>query len=326
MIPESKRRRLDAISTPAGVIAAITMDQRRSLRRMIARAANVAEEAIPDLQLAAFKAAVTEALSPHASAILLDPEYGLDAVACRAADCGLLLTYEADGFENPRPNRMLALLPRLSVARLKLLGADAVKILLSWAPDGDEAANEEKRVLIERIGSECAAQEIPFLLEPVVYSPAGTDSGNAEFIRKKPRMVARTLEEFSKPVYKVDVLKIEFPVLASSIGTYFERAEALNWFRTADQASTVPYVYLSAGVPVTDFVGSLELAAESGARFSGVLCGRAAWQDGVPAFARGGTAAFSEWLSGDGVRNTQRIVDCLRSAIPWHDRDAGGAV
>src|SRR3954467_9706709 len=104
-----KLRRLRAISTPRGIIAAVAMDQRRSLRRMLAASAGAAEDSISDAQLAGFKSAITAALTPHASAVLLDPEYGLDAVREKAPACGLLLTYEADGFDNPRPHRMLAL-------------------------------------------------------------------------------------------------------------------------------------------------------------------------------------------------------------------------
>jgi tagatose 1,6-diphosphate aldolase len=139
-----KLGRLRAISTPRGVIAAVAMDQRRSLRRMLAAAAGVSDDSIPDAQLASFKSAVTAALTPQASAVLLDPEYGLDAVREKAPGCGLLLTYEADGYENPRPHRMLALMPHVSVRRLRELGADAIKILLSYNPDGDERANDEK--------------------------------------------------------------------------------------------------------------------------------------------------------------------------------------
>jgi tagatose 1,6-diphosphate aldolase len=320
MISDAKRRRLDAISTPAGVIAAVAMDQRRSLRRMIAKAADVAEIAITDRQLGEFKGAVTAVLSPLASAVLLDPEYGLDAAAQRGPDCGLLLTYEADGYDNPRPHRMLALMPGISVARLKELGADAVKILLSWAPDDEAAPNGEKLAHIEKIGNECETQDLPFLLEPVVYDPQLPDIASPAFLRKKPDLVVRTLEEFSRPIYKVDVLKVEFPVLASSAGTVFTNDEACEWYRRADRAAGLPYIYLSAGVTIDEFVASLQLAVEAGARFSGVLCGRAAWQDGIGIFAQQGRQAFSEWLRGQGVRNVQRIVECLQSAAPWQER------
>jgi tagatose 1,6-diphosphate aldolase len=300
-----KLRRLRAISDARGVIAAVAMDQRRSLRRMLAVAAGVAEESIADAQLVDFKSAVTAALTPQASAVLLDPEYGLDAAGLRTPGCGLLLTYELDGYDNPRPHRMLALLPGVSVRRLRDLGADAIKILLSYNPDSDERANDDKRAWIERIGNECQALDMPFLLEPVTY--------DAKPLRK-PELVVRTMEEFSKPVYKVDVLKVEFPVVAGA--PEWTRAEALEWYRAAGRAARIPYIYLSAGVGIAEFLGSLELAAESGARWSGVLCGRAAWQDGAAAYARGGRAALDAWLATEGAANWRRINALLAAATP----------
>jgi tagatose 1,6-diphosphate aldolase len=285
------------------------MDQRRSLRRMLAAAAGASDDSIPDAQLASFKSAVTAALTPQASAVLLDPEYGLDAVREKAPGCGLLLTYEADGYENPRPHRMLALMPHASVRRLRELGADAVKILLSYNPDADERANDEKRAWVERIGNECAALDMPFLLEPVTYDVTP---------RSKPGLVVRTMEEFSNPVYRVDVLKVEFPVAAGA--PEWSHAEAREWYRAADQAAGVPYIYLSAGVGISEFILSMELAAESGARFSGVLCGRATWQEGVPHFVRGGRPAMDAWLAAAGAANLRRINSCLNAAVSWETR------
>ncbi len=103
------------------------MDQRKSLRRMISEAAGADLGEIPDERLAEFKSAVTQVLSEESSAILLDPEYGLEASKKRSSHCGLLLAYEMDGYENPRPNRMLALMPNQSVRRLRDLGAEGIK-------------------------------------------------------------------------------------------------------------------------------------------------------------------------------------------------------
>jgi tagatose 1,6-diphosphate aldolase len=311
---------LDAIATPQGIIAAIAIDQRKSLRRMIAAAAAVPETQIPDLRLAEFKESVCQFLSPHASAILIDPEFGSAALDRRAPDAGLLLTYEADGFDNPRPHRMLALLPGFSAYRLRDLGAEGVKILLSWSPDEDPAANHRKRLLIERIGEECAGAEIPFLLEPVVYDPAGGDLRGPEFARRKPALVRDTIKEFSRPVYKVDVLKVEFPVILPHVGSVYTRDQALDAFRAIDEVAGCPYIYLSAGVSLDEFTASLALAAEASAGYSGVLCGRAAWQDAVAVYARDGRAALDAWLAGQGVRNIERILDHLKEASPWWER------
>lgn len=307
-----KRVRLQKLSSHSGIIGALAIDQRKSLRHLIAEAAKLPLDQVSDAQLTAFKEAIAEVLSPHATAILFDTEYGMSAAAKREPSCGLLLAYEKDGYENPRPNRMLALMPELSVERLAELGADGVKILLHFSPEDPTSANEEKFATIERIGSECAALELPFFLEPVLYDPSHplVQSGISEmerreqvfdFARRKPQLVVDMMGEFSRDRYRVNILKVEFPVVAAFVegsSTFSGRAaysmeEALTWYRRADLAAGRPYIYLSAGVSHAEFLESLRLAAAAGTRFSGVLCGRATWQGGIGAFASGGQAGRS---------------------------------
>jgi tagatose 1,6-diphosphate aldolase len=303
MSGNSKAARLRRLTTAEGIVAALAMDQRRSLRGMIASAAGLPADRITDFQLDEFKSAVTRHLSRYASAVLLDPEYGLAATRLRKRSCGLLLTYESDGYENPRPHKMLELMPHYSVRRLADLGADGIKILLSWSPYEDPAANDRKCALIERIGHECAALDMPFFLEPVGYDPGG------DYARRKPEIVISLMDEFSKPIYKVDVLKVEFPVSAGA------DEETLAAFRAADAACRCPYIYLSAGITHAQFTRYLALAARAGARYSGVLCGRATWQDGIPAYARAGLPALEEWLTTDGAANIRSVNECLRHAV-----------
>jgi len=148
---------LKNLSTPQGVIAAAAMDQRGSLKKSIAVAKGVAESAVTDEMMAEFKVAVTKILTPHASAILLDPEYGIPATKARAKNAGLLLAYEYSGYDNTQPGRLPDLLPHLSVKRIKDLGADAVKILIYYTPFEKADTNDIKHAFIERVGAECLA-------------------------------------------------------------------------------------------------------------------------------------------------------------------------
>lgn len=321
-ISEAKRARMNALSNSDGVIAALAMDQRGSLRQMLAA---VPGPEVTDADIAGFKSAVVAGLSPLATAVLLDAEYGLDAAKRRAPGCGLLIAYEADGYNNPRPHRMLALMPRYSVRRLAELGADGIKILLSYTPFDTPESNDEKKALVERIGHECEAAGLPFFLEPVGYDPSGADVKSVEFSKIRPEIVIRSMEEFSKDIYKVDVLKVEFPVNVAHVegcaafkGKHAQsRAEALEFFRQADAVARRPYIYLSAGARNEDFIESLHLAAEAGAKYSGVLCGRANWQDGVPVFRQQGRSTLESWLAGEGARNVQAVNECLASAVGW---------
>ncbi|MBV9021185.1 MAG: tagatose 1,6-diphosphate aldolase, partial [Ktedonobacteraceae bacterium] len=100
--------------------------------------------------------------------------------------------------------------------------------------------------------------------------------------------------------------------------------EAKQCFRAAAEASRLPFIYLSAGVSNEVFLESLELATEAGISFSGVLCGRATWQEGIPVYAKGGPSALHGWLEDEGVRNIQALNERLRQgAKPWWDYYGG---
>src|SRR4051812_17954131 len=204
-----KQQHMKALSNSAGVIAAAAMDQRGSLKKSIAAAKGVTQDQVTDQMMEEFKVAVSRILTPHASAILLDPEWGLPAAKARAKNAGLLLAYEETGYDNTQPGRLPDLLPHLSVKRIKDLGADAVKILLYYTPFDAAPINDIKHAFIERIGAECGTYDIPFFLEFIGYDEKGENEKTIEYAKKKPAVVKGSMLEFSKPQYKVDVLKVE---------------------------------------------------------------------------------------------------------------------
>jgi tagatose 1,6-diphosphate aldolase len=317
---------MQALSNSAGVIAAAAMDQRGSLRKAVATAKGVPQDQITDEMMHEFKIAVSRVLTPHASAILLDPEWGLPAAKARAKNAGLLLAYEESGYDNAKPGRLPDLLPHVSVKRLKdEMGADAVKVLIYYTPFEETSINDVKHAFIERIGAECETYEIPFFLEFVGYDPKGGDEKGVEYAKKKPEIVTRSMEEFSKPQYRVDVLKVEIPVNADYVAgssvfkgqAAYSRAEALDHFRKAASVAKKPFIYLSAGVSNAQFIESLNMADESGTDYSGVLCGRATWKDGIPVYAKQGVKALEDWLGNEGVRNIETVNSAIKSAKPW---------
>ena len=325
---EGKLRRMKALSNERGVIAAAAMDQRGSLQKALATSRGVDVKEISPAVMSEFKVAVSKALTPHASAILLDPEFGLEAGRARAPKTGLILAYELSGYDNTRPGRLPDLLPHVSVKRLVDWGADAVKILIYYTPFEDEAINDVKHAFVERIGAECETYEIPFFLEFVGYDPKGGDERGFEYARHKPEVVKESMKEFSKPQYRVDVLKVEVPVNAEYVegsSVYkgqkaCSREEAMKHFREAAAIATRPFIYLSAGVGNQQFTESLQMATEAGTDFSGVLCGRATWKDGVPVYAKQGLKALEAWLEKEGVRNINAVNQSLRTAKPWYEK------
>jgi tagatose 1,6-diphosphate aldolase len=320
----AKIRHLQALSDQRGVIAAAAIDQRGSLQKAIGASRGL--EATDDM-LREFKTAVSKILTPYASAILLDPQWGLEAAGARAENAGLLLAYEESGYDNTRPGRRPDLLPHLSARRIKDLGANAVKVLIYYSPFEDPDINDEKHAFIERIGAECEACDIPFFLEFVGYDPQGGNEKGLEYAKIKPESVRRSTEEFSKEKYHVDVLKVEVPInmayaqgSSACGGEYaYTKKQALEELRQAAEAARKPFIYLSAGVSNQLFTETLRWVAESGVHFSGVLCGRATWLEGIPVYAKGGVQALEAWLRTAGVANIQAVNECLREAQPWYE-------
>jgi tagatose 1,6-diphosphate aldolase len=325
-LSEGKLRRMKALANNRGVIAAAAMDQRGSLQKSLASARGVDSKSITPEMMSEFKVIVSKVLTPHASAILLDPEFGLDAAAARSKNAGLLLAYELSGYDNTQPGRLPDLLPHVSVKRIVDWGADAVKILIYYTHHEDASINDIKHAFIERIGAECETYEIPFFLEFVGYDAKGGDEKGFEYAKAKPEIVKASMKEFSLPQYKVDVLKVEVPINAEYVEgssvfkgqRAYTRAEALTHFREAAAIASKPFIYLSAGVSNSVFTESLTMAGEAGTDYSGVLCGRATWKEGIPVYAKQGAKGLEEWLQREGVRNINAVNDAIQSAKPWY--------
>ena len=239
-LSEGKVRHMKALSNKQGVIAAAAMDQRGSLKKVH----RVAPRAFPpdqvtDEMMSEFKVAVSKVLTPHASAILLDPEYGLPAAKARSSNAGLLLAYEESGYDNTKPGRLPDLLPHVSAKRIADWGAerrqDSDLLLAFRRRSGQRHQARVHRAHRRGVRGRCRSR---FSCEFVGYDPKGGDEKGLEFAKLKPQVVIGSMEEFSKPQYKIDVLKVEVPINANYVegsSVYkgqkaYSRSEALEHF------------------------------------------------------------------------------------------------
>lgn len=257
-----KMAKIKQLSNPDDVIAALAIDQRGSLRKMLS-----ATDSTDDIDavVEAFKKLVSQELTHFSSSILLDPEYGLPAAKVRAETSGLLLAYEKTGYDASEPGRLPDLLEDWSVERLKNEGADAIKFLLYYDADEDEKINHIKHVFIEWVGAECKSLDMPFFLEIVTYDANISDVKGAEFAKVKPHKVIQAMKEFSKPSYYVDVLKVEVPVNMNYVEGFssekqevvYSKDEAMNYFKAQSESTHIPFIFLSAGVSMDLFKETL---------------------------------------------------------------------
>lgn len=309
-----KTKAMKNLMSEDGIIAALAIDQRGALKKMM-KALDFEPKA-GDIER--FKELVSEELTPYASSILLDPEYGLPASKVRAENSGLLIAYEKTGYDATVPGRLPDLLSVWSAKRIKEQGADAVKFLLYYDVDEDKEINEQKHAFVERIGSECAAEEMPFYLELLSYDANNADNGSKEFAKVKPHKVIEMMKEFSKPRYQVDVLKVEVPVNMKYVEGFAEgevvytKEEAAKYFKEQSEATNLPFIFLSAGVSASLFQDTLRFAHDAGSTFNGVLCGRATWADGVKPFVTGDEEQVRDWLQTQGRNNIEELNEVLK--------------
>lgn len=307
------------------VIAALANDQRGALKRLLAAAAGgggFANDILVD-----FIKVISSELTPYASSILLNAEYGVTASELRHADCGFIAAYEKTEYDASTPGRLPDLLPIWSAKRIKELGADAVKILLYYDVDDKPEINDIKHDLVERIGSGCIAEDIPYFVEILTYDASDMDVTSREYASLKPHKVNGAMREFSKPRYNADVLKVEVPVNMNFVEGYtseepvYTADEARAYFKEQSEATHLPFIYLSAGVSAKLFQETLVFSKESGSTFNGVLCGRATWKDAVAIFAKEGEEAAKAWLADQGRRNVEELNDVLvTKASPWTEK------
>ena len=281
---QQKLASIEQLSNQDGIISALAFDQRGALKRMMAE--HQTEPPTVE-QIEQLKVLVSEELTQYASSILLDPEYGLPASDARNKECGLLLAYEKTGYDVNAKGRLPDCLVEWSAKRLKEQGANAVKFLLYYDVDDSEEINIQKKAYIERIGSECVAEDIPFFLEVLTYDDNIPDNKSAEFAKVKPRKVNEAMKLFSEDRFNVDVVNL-------------------------------PYIYLSAGVSAELFQDTLTFAHDAGAHFNGVLCGRATWSGAVKVYIEQGEQAAREWLRTTGYKNIDDLNKVLKTtATSW---------
>jgi tagatose 1,6-diphosphate aldolase len=315
------RRMADA----AGRYKMTAVDQRPPIKNPIKAKRGTPEAPWEDV--AGFKELLIRELQAESSAMLLDPHYAYPrGVTMLDARLGLILTLEDSIFRETPGGRLSSEIDDWSVEKIKRTGADAVKVLTWYRPDGDPAVCAAQQEFTRRIGAACARYDIPFVFELLVYPLARDAEQTREYVEmrtKQAGLVIDSVRAFADPSFGVDLFKLESPVPAADVpepgGPGSEAVQAL--FHELDRAAGRPWVMLSAGAGMAEFKRVLHYAYAAGA--SGYLAGRAIWLD-----------AFQHFPDWDGIRDALRsaAVPYMRglnaltdaAARPWHTHPCYG--
>lgn len=327
-ITRGKFDKLQQLSNKNGVIAALAIDQRGSMKKMMKAADEKAGADYSLDQIYKFKELVSKELTKYASAILTDEELGFKAMTAKDPNSGLILSYEKTGYDVTTVGRFPELLHGESITRLAAKGADAVKVLVYYNPHDKPEINDIKHAFVERLANEGRGADMPVFLEIVTYDDNIPDAKSYEYAKEKPSLVLDAIKEFTKSKYGVDVIKAEVPVnwdfveghTAAGVKAAYTEDEAAKYFKEMNDLVDRPFIYLSAGVSAKTFREELTFAGEAGNKFNGILCGRATWRDGIQVFAEGGEDALTKWLETTGKGNVEELNTILNKyAKPWYE-------
>lgn len=329
-VSAGKLRGLSRIADKEGRFRMMAIDQRGSLKKMLAKAL---PREVEYRDLAAVKKSIVKVLAPYSSATLIDPVYGYpEAIKYFPKEVGLLITSEETGGEKTGSSGKeikSKLIEGWDVSKTRRLGADACKLLIYYRGDASPDVVSHQQKIIKEVGEDCLKNDIPYVLEIVNY-PFRDDEekDNLIYARRKPEIVFDYVKEFSKPQYQVDVLKIEFPANLKYCKEFAEGAfdgkkrqpaydysQVRDYCRQITQLSRLPWVILSAGVDIEEYVEQVKLACENGA--SGFLCGRAIWKNCVQYYPD--IEAMEQWLVTSGTHNFRRLYPASQNATPYFE-------
>lgn len=305
--PLGRMRGLQACSGPTGTFVVLAMDHRQNLRRAL-RPDDPSQ--VTSAELVQFKQDVVATLGSRATAVLLDPEFGLAqciASGVLPGSVGLIVSLEATGYKGEPRARRTVLLRDWGVEAARRAGADAVKLLVYYHPDAPTAADQE--ALVAATVEACRASDVCLFLEPLIYSLDPERPLTRAERRDLVVEAARRLTSLGP-----DLLKSELPAAPDDTDATVEAA-----CRELDDASRVPWTLLSGETPPERFPELVAIACGQGA--SGVIAGRAVWGEAT----RTSGAARHTFLMGEARARLDRLVDVVeRLGQPWWARHPVG--
>lgn len=257
---------LDAIATEAGTFAVLAMDQRGTLKRMLA-AVDLPDTT--DEEIIAMKRDLIASLAGSPSAFLIDPTYGLPAahLVQGAPPFGLLLAAEPGSRGTHLGEPTVTLDPAQDAAWVRASGADAMKFLAQVRADrpvGEDGRDTtgEAREAMRALVADCAAHGVPSIIENLIFPLAGEAPLSPE-ARADAIIEAAVLIDDLKP----SLLKLEYPGSPQACKRLASRL-------------TVPWAVLSAGVASDVFAEVLRISCDEGGA-SGFIAGRSVWKETV---------------------------------------------
>jgi tagatose 1,6-diphosphate aldolase len=318
-----KARGLSRLVNPAGQFTMVALDQRPPIAAAIAKARGVGIADVAFAEVVAAKRLLVKALAQDASSMLLDPNFALPAaVDILPSSVGLIVTLEDHRFEETATGRRSKAIADWSVEKIRRIGGDGVKVLAWYRPDASADVVAHQQAFVRAVGEDCARHDIPYILELLVYPFPGAVGHTTDYVEapdKRAELVLDSVREFAKPEYRVDILKLETPLPAASLGDPADAAaarparEAFGEMGAICRDAGIPWVMLSGGVAPEHFERVLTYAYGAGA--VGFLAGRTIWLNALERHFPDEAAVLAA-LEADGRQRMARLADLTARLAP----------
>ena len=257
----------------------------------IAQAKKITREQVAYADVISAKRLLVDALAQHCSSMLFDPNFAVPAaIDLLPAHCGLIMTLEEHRVDETKGGRKSRVIDNWSVGKIRAMGGDAVKVLAWYRPDASADVLAHQRSFVREIGEQCKRHDISYVLELLVYPFLGNANHTADYVEspeKLPSLVIDSVREFAKPEYRVDLLKLESPLVADGLpardGSAAAKAAQREFNALGEICANhgIPWVLLSGGAAHDKFERVLDYAYAAGA--GGFLAGRTIWLEAVRA-------------------------------------------
>jgi tagatose 1,6-diphosphate aldolase len=305
-----KFRGMQQIATERGLFTMLALDHQEAFCEGLNP---VDPDSVSYLEVVDAKLDIIAALAPHTSALLADLRYGVAqgiAASALPGRTGLLVTLELSPGYGPGETiaRKTAVVPGWNVAKVRRLGAAAVKMLVFYHPHSQMAGFQED--LISQIAIDCKEHDIPLVLEVLTHAvEPGQSKESPEFAATRPWVIIESARRLCH--LGADVFKAEFP---ADMKHESDQAKMLGWCEELTEAAGIPWVVLSAGVTHDMFCHQVEISCRGGA--SGFLAGRSIWKEALSVTG----SARKEFLAGEAVRRLNELTAITEQyGHPWSE-------
>lgn len=305
MLTLGKLRGLDTLAAQNGTFSMLALDHRNSFAKLTG---GLFEGQAAWEQVVAEKERLARTMIEHATAVLMDPLFTAGPLVARGVvpgSTGFIVALEESGYRQTDRGRINGFEPGWTAEAIKRMGAAGIKLLVQFHPT--EAAASEQEAFVAKVAKSCEQLELVLVLEPISYNPKGEKSDPA-FVDALPELIVE-IARFFDPL--CDLLKLEYPLLVKA-----PYADMVAACAAVTEATRLPWVVLSGGVPFDDFLEQVRAACDGGA--SGFLGGRAIWKEAMSIRDVDARETFLKRTAAPRIAALRAVTEA--AATPWRER------